>query len=86
MTFSENKFFGNILFRIIITFLLFITLILVIIGSSIISFSFNFHGLAGYALNLLKIEDHREYSVLDLGFSVPKSYENPNSKAILLLK
>ena len=82
MTFSENKFFGNILFRIIITFLLFITLILVIIGSSIISFSFNFHGLAGYALNLLDIDDHREYSILDLGFSVPKSYENPNSKAI----
>ncbi len=82
MTFSESKFFGDKLFRIIITFLLFITLALVIFGSYIISFSFNFHGLAGYALNLLKIEDHREYSVLDLGFSVPKSYENPNSKAI----
>ncbi len=82
MKFSESKFFGDILFRIIITFLLFATLILVIIGSYIISFSFNFHGLAGYALTLLNIDDHREYSVLDLGFSVPKSYENPNSKAI----
>ena len=59
--------------------LLFGNLALVILGSRLISFSFNFHGLPGNALGLLDIS-HREYSVLDL--SIPESYEFPNNFTI----
>ena len=62
--------------------LLFGNLALVILGSRLISFSFNFHGLAGYALGLLNISPHREYSVLDLGLSIPESYEFHNNFTI----
>ena len=60
--------------------MLFRNLALVILGSRLISFSFNFHGLPGYALGLLDISPHREYSVLDL--SIPESYEFPNNFTI----
>ena len=83
ISFAENKYLGKIPFRIIITFLLFITLGLVIIGSNTTTFSFYFHGLAGYALDLFDISDHRDYSVIDLGFNVPKSYENPKDGVII---
>ena len=82
ISFSENKYFGKKFFRILITVLLFATLILVIIGSNITSFSFNFHGLAGYALELFEISPQRKYSVIDLGLSVPESYEKPNDGVI----
>ena len=82
ITLAESKLLGKKLFRIIISFLLFSTLILVIIGSFITSFSFYFHGLAGYALDLFEIAPHREYSVIQLGLSVPESYEDPNDKVI----
>ena len=83
ISFAENKYLGKTPFRIIITFLLFSTLALVIIGSNTTTFSFYFHGLAGYALDLFDISDHRDYSVIDLGFNVPKSYENPNDGVII---
>ena len=83
ISFAENKYLGKIPFRIIITFLLFVTLGLVIIGSNTTTFSFYFHGLAGYALNLFDIPDHRDYSVIDLGFNVPKSYEDPKDSVII---
>ena len=80
--FAKSKWIGDLPFRIFISFLLFFTLILLIIGSFITSFSFHFHGLAGYALDLFQISAEREYSVIDLGLSVPKSYENPDDKII----
>ena len=79
ISFAESNCFGKKFF---ISILLFLTLGLVLIGSFISSFSFHFHGLAGYALDLLKIDPNREYSVIELGFNVPKSYEDPNDKII----
>ena len=46
-------------------------------------FSFYFHGLAGYGLNLLNIATHREFSILGLGLSVPGAYENPKAPEII---
>ena len=82
ISFAESKYLGKKAFRVFISILLISTLGLVIVGSSINSFSFYFHGLAGYALDLFKIVPHREYSVIELGFSVPESYENPNDFVI----
>ena len=83
MSFAKIKCIGDIPFRIIISFILFLTLGLVIAGSLTQCFSFYFHGLAGYGLDLLKIPPHREFSILDLGLSVPKAYENPKAPAII---
>ena len=82
ISFAESKIFGKKSFQVIISILLILTFSLVIIGSFITSFSFTFHGLAGYALDLFQIVPHREYSVIQLGFSVPESYENPNDRTI----
>ena len=82
ISFAESKLFGKKFLRITISFLLFATFILVIVGSFITSFSFYFHGLAGYALDLFEIAPHREYSVIQLGLSVPESYEDPNDSII----
>ena len=82
ISFAESKIFVKLNFQVIISILLILTLCLVLIGSFITSFSFYFHGLAGYALDLFEIAPHREYSVIQLGFSVPESYENPNDKVI----
>ena len=79
ISFTESNFLGKKFF---ISILLFLTLGLVLIGSFISSFSFYFHGLAGYALDLFEIPPHREYSVFELGLSVPKSYEDPNDSVI----
>ena len=83
ISFAENKYLGKRKFRLLISVLLFVTLSLFFVGSLTTSFSFYFHGLAGYALDLFDISDHRDYSVLDLGFQVPKSYENPNDSVII---
>ena len=82
ITFAKSKYLGKKPFRILISILLFLTLGLVIVGSFITSFSFHFHGLAGYALDLFQIPPEREYSVIQLGFTVPQSYENPDDKVI----
>jgi hypothetical protein len=79
ISFAESNFLGKKFF---ISILLLLTLGLVLIGSFISSFSFYFHGLAGYALDLFEIPPHREYSVIELGFNVPKSYEDPNDGVI----
>ena len=83
MSFAKVKCMGETPFRIIISFILFLTLGLVIAGSLTQCFSFYFHGLAGYGLDLLKIPPHREFSILDLGLSVPAAYENPTDSAII---
>jgi hypothetical protein len=83
MSFAKVKCMGETPFRIIISFILFLTLGLVIAGSLTQCFSFYFHGLAGYGLDLLKIPPHREFSILDLGLSIPAAYENPTDSAII---
>ena len=82
ISFAEDKYLGKTFFRIFISILLFLTLGLVIYGSIITSFSFYFHGLAGYALDLFDISPQRSYSIFELGFSVPESYEDPNDGVI----
>ena len=79
ISFADNKYLGKIIFRVLISILLFLTLGLVLVGSIITSFSFNFHGLAELALELFEISSQRDYSVLELGLSVPGAAENPNS-------
>ena len=83
MSFAKIKCGCDIPFRIFISFLLFLTLGLVIAGAVTECFSFYFHGLAGYALDLLKIQPYREYSIINLGTSVRKAYENPNASTII---
>ena len=82
ISFAENKYLGKKLFRTLISILLFLTLGLVLVGSNITSFSFYFHGLAGYALDLFGILPHRDYSVIELGFQVPDAAEIPNDFVI----
>ena len=82
ISFAESEYLGKAFFRILISILLFLTLGLVLVGSYITSFSFYFHGLAGYALDLFKITPHRDYSVIELGFNVPDAAENPNDGVI----
>ena len=83
MSFAKIKCGCDIPFRIFISFLLFLTLALVIAGAVTECFSFYFHGLAGYALDLLKIAPHREFSIINLGTSVRDAYENPNDSTII---
>ena len=78
ISFADNKYLGKNIFRVLISFLLFLTLGLVLVGSNITSFSFNFHGLAELALELFEINSQRNYSVLELGFKVPDAAEYPN--------
>ena len=82
ISFADSKIMKKSIFQIIITIILFGTLGLVILGSLLTSFSFDFYGLAGYALNLLDISPHREYSVLNLGLNIPQAYEFPNNFTI----
>jgi hypothetical protein len=83
MSFAKVKCMGETPFRIIISFILFLTLGLVIAGSLTQCFSFYFHGLAGYALDLFNIPPHREFSIIELGISVPNAYEKPNDPVII---
>lgn len=72
-------FLGKTVPRFFVLGFLVVTLALSIAGSVLMTFSFNFEGLAGWALPLLDVSAHREYSVLDLGVQLPQSAQNPNS-------
>ena len=83
MSFAKVRCVGNIPFRIFISLMIFLTLGLVISGSIIKCISFDFDGLAGYALDLFNIPPHREFSIIELGISLPNAYENPNDPVII---
>ena len=83
MSFAKVKCIGDLTFRVIISFILFLTLGLVIAGSITKCFSFYFHGLAGYGLEILNIPPHREFSIIDLGLSVSNACENPTDTRII---
>ena len=83
MSFAKNKCIGDKPFRIIISSMLFLTLGFAIAGSLTRCVSSKFLGLAGYTLELLKNPSRREFSVIDLGLSVTKDYENSTSPAII---
>lgn len=78
MNFVPGKMGGTVCRYLVLGFLV-VTLALEIAGSVLMTFSFNFEGLAGWALPLLDVSAHREYSVLDLGVQLPQSAQNPNS-------
>ena len=82
ISFVETKKINSFYFKIFISSILFLTLGFVILGVCLISFSFEFLGLAGYALSLLGIDNSRNYSVLDLGKQMPDASEKPNSFSI----
>ena len=83
MSFAKIKWVNDTFLRIFISSLLFITLILVVLGCVTNSFSFQFHGLAGYALELLDIPSYREFSIIQLGLSIRDIYENPKASEII---
>ncbi|EAY09767.1 hypothetical protein TVAG_414190 [Trichomonas vaginalis G3] len=51
-------------------------------GSYMKTFSFEFVGLAGWALELVKADQYREYSVIDLALQLPEAAEHKNSFGI----
>jgi len=65
--------------RIGITVLLVLSLIFIILGTALNTFSFDFVGLIGWLFPMLNIDPHREYSVLSLTGEVPSSAQEPNS-------
>ena len=62
-----------------IAVLLVLTLILTILGTVLNTFSFDFIGLAGWALPFLDINPKRAYSIISLTEEVPPSARLPNS-------
>ncbi|KAL7719118.1 Uncharacterized protein QTN25_003494 [Entamoeba marina] len=68
--------------RIVVPICVSVVFILVVIGMFITSFSFDFYGLAGWALDTLGYGTHRQFSVFDLGTDLPESTREPNSFAV----
>jgi len=56
-----------------------VSMIMMILGTCLNTFSFDFVGLVGWLLPMLEIDPHRAYSVLSLTEEVPPSAQNPNS-------
>eukprot|EP00727_Mastigamoeba_balamuthi_P012620 m51a1_g7981 hypothetical protein (1259) ;mRNA; f:59901-63961 len=66
--------------RAAISALMIVTMVLVLVGGFILSIAFEFRGAAGVALEgLLNMSATREYSLVDVGVSVPKSSPNPSA-------
>jgi len=55
------------------------SMIMMILGTALETFSFDFVGLVGWLLPMLDIPAHRAYSVLSLTVEVPPSAQEPNS-------
>ncbi|KAH0795623.1 hypothetical protein GPJ56_000502 [Histomonas meleagridis] len=70
----DNKFQA-----IIVPIVMLVALVLVIVGVCLKSFSFDFVGLLGWAMNLLGKPNYNEYSVIDLALDVPSAAEYPNT-------
>ena len=68
--------------RVLITLLLFATALLFFAGSSVDSFSFDFKGLAGWAMDLMDVSTHADYSIISLGTSIPGAAREPNSATV----
>jgi len=65
--------------RIGLTVGLVLSMIMMILGTCLNTFSFDFVGLVGWLFPMLDIDPHREYSVLSLTQEVPPSAQEPNS-------
>ncbi|ELP86097.1 hypothetical protein EIN_327440 [Entamoeba invadens IP1] len=59
---------------------------LIVTGFFINSFSFDFYGLAGWALDLLDFSQHRDFSVMDLGVDLPSACREPNSFVVRFIQ
>jgi len=68
----------------LIIFILLSTLALFVSGVSLESFSFDFVGLAGFALNLLDYQHKKDYGVIDLATKITKAVEYPKSFTVIL--
>lgn len=68
--------------RVLITVLLFAMALLFFAGSSVNSFSFDFKGLAGWAMDLMDVSTHADYSIISLGTSIPGAAREPNSATV----
>ena len=77
MSFAKSKCISDTPFRIFISSMLFVT------GLITECFSFYFHGLAGYGLNLLGYQQQRGFSIIQLGLNVRDVYENPVASEII---
>ena len=71
------------LFRRMLIFLIFLTIILVVTGANLHSFHFTFNGVAGVALGESRV---REFSLVSIGESLPQSVQNTSSVGIHLIK
>jgi len=65
--------------RILLTAGLVVSMVMMILGTVLNTFSFDFVGLVGWLLPMLGIDSKRAYSVLSLTEEVPPSAQEPNS-------
>ena len=86
MSIAKTKYIGKIPFRIMISCILFLGLGFFIAGSFTCGLTFYFQGLAGYGLKLLKTPNYIEFTLFDMGKSLPSVYENPIDPAIILIQ
>ena len=86
MSIAKTKYIGEIPFRIMISCILFLGLGFIIAGSFTCGLTFYFQGLAGYGLKLLKTPNYIEFTLFDMGKSLPSVYENPTDPAIILIQ
>ncbi|ELP83632.1 hypothetical protein EIN_417410 [Entamoeba invadens IP1] len=72
--------------RILVVVLIIISMILVIVGMLLNSFSFDFMGMTGWALDLLNYPQHRIFSIMDLGIQLPGDTREPNSFVVRFIQ
>ena len=84
--FAKNKYLGNTIYRICITFLLFSTIILIFIGSFTNILSINYYGLISFAFDLLNMGTERIFNFFEIGLKIRDYSENPNQPAAILIQ
>eukprot|EP01111_Echinosteliopsis_oligospora_P007505 TRINITY_DN2268_c0_g1_i1.p1 TRINITY_DN2268_c0_g1~~TRINITY_DN2268_c0_g1_i1.p1 ORF type:complete len:1347 (-),score=287.19 TRINITY_DN2268_c0_g1_i1:129-4169(-) len=62
------------------------SLVMVIVGSIIYTFNFEFKGAFGYLLTLIEQPSSSSYSVFSLGRAIPKSSLSPHSSGIIFIQ
>jgi len=67
-------------------FLLWGTLAVIVAGSLVPSFRFDFQGLAGYALSLLNLPTGQDYSLIDLGLSLPMAADKVGDPGLIMIQ
>lgn len=72
----------NLTTKIILFIFLVCQFVIFVIGISCNSFSFEFVGLTGWALDILNIPSKSHYTVLQLAYKFPKGCEFPNSPSV----